>query len=383
MVTLNQLRINQLRKQYLLAEEPLTFKEVIKNQLGLHSTDYWTPYFSIYARIGDYNPKDLFQALNRGDEIFRINCFRLAVFVVHVENLAMILKSTGKSLYNYYRKAPPLRVLNEEEIEEVIEKIRISLKEKPKRIHDLKKEIPELASNKRFIFRLAMAKGEVVRASTINAKSTLTSYDLLQKRSSNINLEKITENEARQQLIYKYIERFGPVSENDISWWLPLSRKGTKEIINNLSEQITSHEVNSTQYWLEREDYEIADSLDEPQEEIITFLPYEDHFPKAFLDRWYIDQELKQRLFPRFYKSYWPEKPLKIINTGPNTSGEIRPSIWLNNNIIGRWELDKKDKEYKIVMDIYRKLENSQISLIEEKKRNLEKFINKKLVPIS
>jgi hypothetical protein len=383
MVTLNQLRINQLRKQHLLAEESLSYKEVIKNQLGLHSTNYWTPYLSIYARLGDYNTNDVFQALNKGNELFRINCFRLAVFVVHAENLSMILRSTGQALFNYYRKAPPLRVLSEEEIEEVIEKIRVSLKEKPKNLRDLKKEIPELASNKHFILRLAMARGEVVRASTKNAKTTLTSYGLLQKRCSNLNLDKIAESEARLQLIYKYIERFGPVSENDISWWLPLSKTSTKEIISNLSEEITSYEVDSTRYWLEKKDYEIASSLDQQHDEIITFLPYEDHFPKAYIDRWYVDQELKQRLLPRSYKSYWPEKPLKIIKTGPNTSGEIRPSIWLNENIVGRWELDKTNEGYKIVMSVYRKLKNDQLSLIEEKKNHLENFINEKLVPIS
>lgn len=64
---IEQLRVNQLRKQYLLPEKQVSFFDIAKTQLGLHSTNYWTPYLSIYARLGDYNPKKVFSALNKGD----------------------------------------------------------------------------------------------------------------------------------------------------------------------------------------------------------------------------------------------------------------------------------------------------------------------------
>ncbi|MGY5852224.1 MAG: hypothetical protein RTU92_01500, partial [Candidatus Thorarchaeota archaeon] len=65
-VTLDQLRMNQLRKQRLLGDHELDFYDIAKEQLGLHSTDYWTPYLSVWSRIGDYDAKSVFSSLNSG-----------------------------------------------------------------------------------------------------------------------------------------------------------------------------------------------------------------------------------------------------------------------------------------------------------------------------
>ena len=49
--TPGQLRLLQLHKQF---DRPGTdFFELARRMLGLHSTDYWTPYLSARARLGD------------------------------------------------------------------------------------------------------------------------------------------------------------------------------------------------------------------------------------------------------------------------------------------------------------------------------------------
>ncbi|MFW9794141.1 MAG: hypothetical protein ACFFEE_07565, partial [Candidatus Thorarchaeota archaeon] len=70
-VTAEQLRWNQMRKQFLLDEKASDFCEVAKAQLGLHSTDYWTPYLSVWSRIGDYDAKEMFESIDNGREIVR------------------------------------------------------------------------------------------------------------------------------------------------------------------------------------------------------------------------------------------------------------------------------------------------------------------------
>ncbi|MHA2366071.1 MAG: hypothetical protein ACXAC7_19080 [Candidatus Hodarchaeales archaeon] len=69
--------------------------------------------------------------------------------------------------------------------------------------------------------------------------------------------------------------------------------------------------------------------------------------------------------------------------SGIKQLGEIRPSIWLNNEIIGRWELEKKNKEYKIVYELYKTINSELNNMINTKKKKLEDFVNTKLAPIS
>ncbi len=67
-----------------------SYPELIKKHLGLHSTDYLTPYFSLWARIENFDPAQLFDDLNQ-KQAFRIWAFRGTLFVVHQENLKIVL----------------------------------------------------------------------------------------------------------------------------------------------------------------------------------------------------------------------------------------------------------------------------------------------------
>jgi hypothetical protein len=66
-----------------------------------------------------------------------------------------------------------------------------------------------------------------------------------------------------------------------------------------------------------------------------------------------------------------------------NQSGEIRPTIWLDGQIIGRWELDKVEKEIHVVLSLYTNVSKDIQDLVETERQKLEKFVNQRLLPIS
>jgi hypothetical protein len=66
-----------------------------------------------------------------------------------------------------------------------------------------------------------------------------------------------------------------------------------------------------------------------------------------------------------------------------NVSGEIRPTIWLDGEVVGRWELEKNGKEYRISYRIFQKVHAKYDNMISERARELEDFVNTRLVPIS
>lgn len=383
--TLTQLRMNQLRKQHLLSDESLSFYDISKNQLGLHSTDYWTPFLSVFARIGDYNPELIFKSLNQGDRLVRINSFRRTVFLIHKENLPMIFQATGNRFYNEVRRSLYLKDFTDDQIDQTMKQIVDALDSAPLTIRRLKQELPKLAPNMRGFLLGAMARGEVVRATAKHARSNLTTYAPLSKWM-NVDLNQLSEEEALSLLIKQYVQVFGPVSKADLAWWLGLPQRKAKEKLEEITELVTL-EINKSIFYMEQSDYETAKSLEHPSESIINFLPYEDHFPKAFIDRsWFISEKCQLKLFPRNKKSYWPSNPTQSFeptSRGMNQSGEIRPSIWLNEQIIGRWELDKSKLGYNIIMSLYQKVDPSLEQIIQEKKDEFERFINEKLAPIS
>ena len=177
-----QIRLNHLRKQFLCPESNPDFYSIAKWHLGLHSTDYWSPYLSVFARSGDYDAEQMYQALNQGAQLARIHAFRGAVHIVHQDNLSLILAATGPRLYRMARKSKSLRTLSDHQVETLLNQFLAALEETPLRMRELKQALPTLAPMMRPLLYLGMATGKVVRAHTPHARSTLSSYALMKQR---------------------------------------------------------------------------------------------------------------------------------------------------------------------------------------------------------
>ncbi|NHJ02991.1 MAG: hypothetical protein EAX86_12720 [Candidatus Heimdallarchaeota archaeon] len=382
---IQKLRLNQLRKQSLWNSEETSFENLIKQHIGYHSADYWTPYLSIFARIGDYNPAELFKSINSGNKIVRINAFRRTLHVVHSDNLAIILRITGPILLNSIKKAPGIIDISSKELEKKLDQICEVIKDSPKRTNEIKKLLPDFSDTFRFLLLAGMAKGKIVRATASHARSNLTTYTALENWVPDVKINQVSTEEALIQLIRHYIAIYGPVSEEDIVWWLSLAKTPIRDCLKELKDELTRIKIAGLVHFMEKNDYTEAQNLSTANPPIIFFLPYEDHFPKAYKNRdWFIRQEDVQKLFPRNAKIYWPDKPLNIITKGIRAMGEIRPSIWVDGRIVGRWEIESLQKnEYKVVMSLFQNLDSAVENQIKQKKAELTIFINEKLGPIS
>ncbi len=388
-VTPDQLHWNQLRKQFLLDEKPANFYEVVKAQLGLHSTDYWTPYLSVWSRIGDFDAKSMFESLDNGKEIVRTHAFRTTVHVMHIENLSMIISATGPPLYRAYRndKYRKMDQLKDKEIEDMLKQVRSALKKGPLKTSELKKATPKVGENVRSALILLMAKGEVVRAKAKHARSNLTSYALLEDWVDGFNLKIIDEQEATTKLIKNHIELFGPVSIEDTAWWFKQTKTTVKNAIQDLGDEVVGVECDGSEKFMTVEDLDFASSLDPPSDAPVWFLPYEDHFLKAFIDRQrFISEDIQPMISPADRRHYWPsspDEPRVMPSPGVRQTGEIRPTIWMNGVVIGRWEIDDERKQKKIVTSLYSKVPKNHLERVEEVRTSLEDFVNSSLVPIS
>ena len=388
-VSAEQLRWNQLRKQFFLDEKPTDFFQVAKAQLGLHSTDYWTPYLSVWARIGEYDAEKVFNSIDNGREIIRTHAFRTTLHVMHIDNLSMVISATGPSLFRAYRadKYRKMDQLSDKQIESMLNQVKSALEDGPLRTSELKKIVPKVGENVRSALLMLMAKGEVVRAKANHARSNLTSYALLDKWVPGFKLEIIEEHEAITQLIRCHIERFGPVSVEDIAWWLRQTKTTVKNVLKQLEEDVTSVEIGESNKFMLKEDREIASSLIVPTEDIVWFLPYEDHFLKAFIGRsTFIEEKIQPKLSPADKKHHWPSDPdayRKMPSKGVRATGEVRPSIWLNGIVVGRWEIDDVEGVKRVVTALYPRVKREQKRIIEGTRVELEDFINNRLIPIS
>ena len=382
-----QLRRYQFYKQGLIERIYRDFYEVADAAIGLHSTDYWTPYLSAWARIGDYDAKQVFDSLNAGKTVVRRRAFRNTLHVVHIDNYGLILGGLGPQLERSMRLAPPIKDLTDSEVEDRIVEIQQSLQDGPLSMNDMKKKLPHIGEQLRWLFLIANARGLIVRTEGSHARSTRLDYDLASRWLGDYNLPKIGEETAISELIFKYIDHFGPVTINDLAWWIPLKVTETKEFLQKLGTRISEIKVDDKNHIITSDDLEKAKSLEIPEESTVSLLPYEDHFPKAFKERsWYITSEIEKMLFPRNREHFWPPKmnpPPPGPPKGMNASGEIRPSIWIDGKIVGRWEVETDEDQANVQYAIVAKVAKSLQDEVAQECEDLSEFINKRLLPIS
>ncbi len=386
--TIEQFRLNQLRKQYRVGEHKVEFYDIARDQLGLHSTDYWTPYLSVWSRIGDYDAKSVYSSLNSGNHLARINSFRGTNHVVHIDNLALIIRATGPELHRKNRTAPPLRKLSDEELDATIDTVLGILAEKPLMMKDLKKVFPEYKDVMRWLLLIAAGKGKVIRATASHARNNVTAYARTSDWIKGFKPSPLSEEDALREVIHRYIKRFGPVTINDIRWWLAITKTKAMNSLNGLEGDVVPFESAHSLFYMDNDDLEVSASMEKTKDEMVWLLPYEDHFAKAFTERsWYLSEEFYSKLYPRFRTFYWPPEdpaPAEGYTGGTvNASGEIRPSIWVNGRIVGRWEFHGKGDDMSIKTALYGKVTRSQIELISDRVESLLEFVKGRLLPIS
>jgi hypothetical protein len=259
-----QIRLNRLRKQYAFDTRKPKFYDIAREQLGLHSTDYWTPYLSVWARIGNYDAGEIFRSLNCGDHIVRLNAFRTTVHVVHVDNLPLLIRATGPFLYKRIRQHPDIKGLSDQEVESLTDDVLTVLEDGPKTMREIKKLLPDQAKKIRPLFTLAATSGKVIRATASHARNPTTAYALIEKWVDGFVPVDISEEEALREVIRLYVQRFGPVTIDDISWWIPTTKTKARTEVEQLSDEIVRIETGGEGRYMTADDAETASSLGRP-----------------------------------------------------------------------------------------------------------------------
>ncbi len=327
---------------------------LVRGSVGLHSTDYGSPYLSAWARLDGFDPADLFARLNTGRGLVRLNCLRNTVHVVHVADLPLIAAATGPAVFNVGRRSPGLARLADTEVRAGIDALCAALADGPLANNDLKAAVPALAADLRYWLLAAMGTGEVIRADAAHARSNRTRYALTRRWVPGWAPFPDGAAEARRRLLARAVETFGPVTEADLAWWLPAPKGEVKRALASLGAEVAHVDQDGERYWFPAA---LADAAPPPRDAHGAWLlPYEDALLKGYQDRgWCLAPGLKDVLFPFDVKHWHPPDgvaPGPGPHKGVNVSGEARPSVWWAGRAVGRWEQRDADVVWQLHADV-------------------------------
>jgi hypothetical protein len=376
---IEKIRFYQLHKQNLLTKaDPGEYQKLMLDHIALHSTDYSTPYLSLWARVNEFDPQNLFNDLNDPFNALRMRLFRGTIFVIHRRNVDNILAASKIFLDSILKQNEKFLVKAGFDLASIEQEvIRLLASNKELSANELKKLLPEHLKGEYLSYALRYFEfaGKLIRTNHRYLTDRAIRYGLMAEWFPEIARNELDPEQALQSLIFQYIKKFGPVCLDDLSWWLSIRKTMARKNLDSLKEQLVTLDFHSQKYYMEEEDHQNFDqfTIVENRLPVINFLPYEDHFPKAyFIRNWF----LSDAVAPLVYKE------------GVIFRGQIFPSIWLNGEIIGGWEInwsDKKKTEMKVsVTAIHEnnKLSNKIRDQIESQRKELEQFYNEKIAPL-
>lgn len=321
---------------------------LVRGSIALHSTDHATPHLSARARIQGFDPAVLHARLQTADGLVRVNAMRNTVHVVHTDDLPMIFAATGAAVAAVGRR--DLRSLSDDDVERGVDQVCEAL-DRAKTSQELKASLPAHAGNLRSWLQIAMGRGQVLRADTPHLRSNRNRYARTRDRVP--GFQPMAVDEARRQLLLRAVATFGPLTVEDLAWWLP-APKGEVQRALASARDLTKLEVEGQTWWVSTS---LMDAAAPKREDAGAWaLPYEDAFWKSVYDRGaWMAPGLKPVLFP-FNVAHW--RPPAGVDPGPgphkgaNVSGEVRPSLWWAGRAVGRWEEDESGVVYEIHADI-------------------------------
>jgi hypothetical protein len=320
--------------QLILKKHHLTEKSRIDDILqitddlcGLHATGTIEPYLSLFARTKSFNKEDLNNQLYIKKNLGRIRGMRKTLFIETKQMIPIVYNSIKSQTDKRDEQYLEIREISVDEYKSLSNQILDLLSEREMSTTDIKKV---LLSQKDIVAVISVMcdKLLLIRGKPIKSwKDRRILYAPFNSYFPGIDLNQYTQDEAIQLLIQKYIKSYGPVTLNDITWWLRFTKTHAKKILNSLESQIEKIKIADLdlEYYLFKVDiYELSKSTF-GEKNVINLLPRLDPYLMGYKNRdRYVNQDEYEFIFDR---------------TGNATS-----TILLNGRVIGIWDVVVKPK---------------------------------------
>ena len=367
MISFDLKRINKflLDKQHLTNNSKIEdIVQITDDLCGLHSTNLTTSYLSLFARSNTFKKIDLEKELYINKNLGRIRGMRRTLFIESRKMIPIIHAATYNLINKSFEKYMEVRGISLKHYQETSTQILDILKGKELSAAEIRKElisnldvpgIIQVMNNNRLLIRARPIK---------DWKDKRNKYALFHDYFPDVNVQEFDEQQAIKLLVQKYIKAYGPVSENDISWWSGLTKTKIRVALKALNphlERIRISELKGV-YFLFKEDIDSLEIRDNNQEMIITILPELDPYPMGYKERdRYIDSNFKKYVF--------------------DNSGNISATILIDGRVIGVWDTEEKPESI-VKLHLFRSIEENSYKELYSKAQKVGKFIFEKEIKI-
>jgi hypothetical protein len=281
---------------------------------------------------------------------------RRTLFIETKEMIPIVHAATFKLIEKSFEKYMEFRGITQTEYHDISNQILNILKGKELSAAEIRKKlnskldvpgIIQVMCNNRLLIRAKPIK---------DWKDRRNRYSIFNENFPDVDINTLSEEQAIQILVDKYLKAYGPATESDISWWSGLTKTKIRKSLNKLESQLIRIQISKLKgdYLLYENDIDNLENVVINQKPTLIFLPQLDPYPMGYKERdRYIDKNKSKYVFDK--------------------SGNITSAILLNGVIIGIWDTDNKDKPL-TKFHLFQPLEQELKELLFSKAEKVGKF---------
>lgn len=332
-------------------------QEIVHHMGAMQAQDYTMAKWAIGSRC-DATEKEIEEAINSG-KIIRTHILRPTWHFVAAEDIHWMLDVSAPQVKRIILAETKKHGYDEKEfgkINSAIEKIvagnnHLTRDEIIQELH-LKKSSGEYHLSPVLVMMYAELDGLVCNGIMKGKRMT---YSLLEEKISKTSTQ-LTKEEGLSKLAQRYFESHGPATVTDFSWWSGFPATTCKTVINLISSELNSVEIDNQTYWFGT-DLSPENSFRESV-----------HFIAAF-DEMLISYKNRE-------VSILPEHQSKAFTS----NGIFKPVILENGKAIGTWKRAFKKNYTKIETRFFNETENHKKATLFEGITSFEKYLETKIV---
>lgn len=366
----NEMRRARLARRHRLVEPARDPADVVRSLVALHSSDPATVFLTFKTRLTDFETGDLERLLYESKELVRIYGMRRTMWVVDLETLPLVDRSSTNVIAASNRRRLEkivesggitdnpqdwLDALLNEVVAEIDRSDGSLARELSSKIPALKTQIPYHNKKGELIGKTGVATASLVQLAlesrTIRAKP-VGSWISSQYRWARMEdwlggpIPPVDREEAAAAMVDRYLRQFGPATTTDIKWWTGWTATRTKQALADVGAiEVT---LDDGIGWVLEGDID-EPPLDGPS---VALLPSLDPTTMGWKEReWYLGDHYPV-LFDR--------------------NGNAGPTVWIDGAVVGGWAQRKSGE---VVYELLDDVDKSNRQLISDKVDELQEWL--------
>src|SRR4030043_1270868 len=369
-VTLEQITQLYMYKQFLAnGDREAGLGGVVNTLCGLHAQNSLTPCLSLWNRIRCFKSELLDTALYKEKSLVKTWCMRGTLHIIQSDALPIYHKALKRMWFEHHGRymRPPewpsleqRQRISDPQISKALAKEPLTRKQLTnalrQKLGDLAQPYQRLLSGWGGILKDTAYSGLTVCATPCGKETCFARIDLW---LPNVNLNKIGEKQAKEQMLLKYLQGYGPASLQDFSSWSGLLAGEAKAAFESTRSELAEIRIkNSTKaLFALKGDLKRLENPNPPEGTSVCLLSKFDPYLLGHKDRARIVSSEHMKLVYR-------------------PAGDIASCLLLNGRIAGTWTYRKSSKKLTVFITPFNKLDKNVLGQIEHCVKAMGSFLS-------